>query len=238
MIGDFDCAQSTVKAAFADAKFRREVNLAAVNSINWARVLVQMTYYFYAWLRMTDGVKDCTAETPTPVNFSVPTGNFGNVLAGYYAKTMGLPVGKLAVCTNENNVLHKFFETGMYIRQPSQPTLAPSMDISISSNFERYLYYLADENSSVLASWMRIFESTGNLSVPYRTLHRARDDFCSHASNREEIITTMRMVYEKERCLLCPHTATAVAGMKVLDLDPSTTVCHADLPLSFSSYLE
>jgi threonine synthase len=113
----------------------------------------------------------------------------------------------------------------MYRRCQSKHTIAPSMDISVSSNFERYLFYLADEESNTLASWMRVFEATGDLSVPYSLLNKARNDFSSHCANRSEIITTMRDFYQKENYLLCPHSATAVAGMRFLDLDGSNTVC-------------
>ena len=221
--GDFDDAQALVKAAFVDEPFRNEVNLGAVNSINWARVLAQITYYFYAWLRATDEIsvnnttRSGTIETapllPRAV-FAVPTGNFGDILAGYYAQRMGLPVKKLIVCTNDNDVLHRFLQTGEYRKSPASPTLAPSMDISVSSNFERYLYYLADESPSVLRSWMSTFESTGVLQVPEDLLHRAREVFGSHATSEKVIVATMSTLYHEEKYLVCPHTATAVVGLQ------------------------
>lgn len=206
-----------------DEPFRNEVNLGAVNSINWARVLAQITYYFYAWLRATDEISvidpqkrnsnETTPALPRAV-FAVPTGNFGDILAGYYAQRMGLPVEKLIVCTNDNDVLHRFLQTGEYRKCPASPTLAPSMDISVSSNFERYLYYLADESPSMLRSWMNTFESTGVLRVPEELIRRAREVFGSHATSEEEIVATMSTLYRDEKYLVCPHTATAVAGLQ------------------------
>ena len=239
-----------MKAAFADEAFRNEVNLGAVNSINWARVLAQITYYFYSWLRVlaqityyfyswlrvTDGYSVHSAhggsatsaagagdvpasDTPTTpttpeVLFAVPTGNFGDILAGYYAKRMGLPIGQLMICTNQNDVLHRFFQTGEYRKAPAVATVAPSMDISVSSNFERYLYYLADESGEELAQWMQRFESTGVLTVSAAQLQRARHDFCSFAATGDVLVSTMTGLFDREGYLVCPHTATAVAGVQ------------------------
>lgn len=225
--GDFDDAQAIVKSAFADSRFRDEVHLGAINSINWARVLAQITYYFYSWLRVTDTTSSLAASAPPVINYAVPTGNFGDILAGYYAKRMGLPIGKLVVCTNENDVLHRFLNTGIYKKIPSTLTIAPSMDISISSNFERYLYYLAGESSELLNRWMEIFETTGEVNIPVKLLESARLDFMSVSSTKENIIQTMRETFDKHNYLLCPHTATAVYAVKSLKLDPQTTVCLA-----------
>ncbi|EJK66715.1 hypothetical protein THAOC_12335 [Thalassiosira oceanica] len=158
--GTFDDCQDIVKASFANAKFRDRVKLGAVNSINWCRVLAQTTYYFWSYLRVTDAEKGVTK-----VNFSVPTGNFGDVLAGYYSKKMGLPVGDLIVATNENDILHRFFAKGEYHRENIQKTISPSMDICVSSNFERYLYHLSGEDSATLVGWMKGFETTGKLTI-------------------------------------------------------------------------
>jgi threonine synthase len=174
------------------------------------------------------------------VSYCVPTGNFGNILAGYYAKQMGLPIGKLVVCTNENDVLHRsgcfvsesnffarFIQTGIYHRTPSRVTIAPSMDISISSNFERYLYYLTDEDADQLSSWMRIFESTGDISVGYNLLHRAQQDFSSSTSSEQAILEAIKSIWNKESYLLCPHSAIAVHTAISMDLVKSHTICLA-----------
>lgn len=219
--GDFDDCQKIVKESFANIAFRNEVQLGAINSINWARVLAQITYYFYSWLRVTD-----KGQVPL-INFAVPTGNFGNILAAYYAKRMGLPISKLVICTNENDVLHRFMESGIYSNEPSTLTIAPSMDISISSNFERYLFYLADENADVLASWMREFETTGKMKVSANQLAEVRKIFLSSSSSKEDIIETMLDIYIKDSYLLCPHTATSAVAVKKLGLKKSNVICLA-----------
>lgn len=223
--GNFDDAQAIVKAAFNDARFREEVKLGAINSINWARVLAQITYYFYSWLRVTDGIP--ANEMKPLINFAVPTGNFGDILAGYYAKRMGLPVGKLVVCTNENDVLHRFLSTGTYSNIQSHLTIAPSMDISVSSNFERYLFYLADEHADTLNSWMTVFEATGEVSLAPALLERAKAEFLSYPSSTTDIVQAMRSVYDAENYLLCPHTATATVAVRALKLPAATTVILA-----------
>jgi threonine synthase len=201
------------------------VKLGAINSINWARVLAQITYYFYSWLRVTDN-NDGTDPAPK-LNYAVPTGNFGDILAGYYAKKMGLPIDKLVICANENDVLHRFLETGTYKKTPAFLTIAPSMDISVSSNFERYMFYLAGSNAKLLAAWMDQFETTGELTVPKDVLALARSEFVSYRSGRGDIINIMREVYDKEGYLVCPHTATAVVAVKALKLPADRTVCLA-----------
>lgn len=220
--GDFDDAQAIVKGAFADRKFREEVKLGAINSINWARVLAQITYYFYSWFRVTDGV-----DAGEVVDFCVPTGNFGDILAGYYAKQMGLPIGRLVVCTNQNDVLHRFFQTGVYKKSPAILTIAPSMDISVSSNFERYLFYLAEESTNELRRWMDRFETTEEMWIDQNLLHRARNDFISNAATKSEIIEAMKSLYLEEKYLVCPHTATAVVAARKLKLSPRNTVVLA-----------
>lgn len=222
--GDFDDAQAIVKAAFADEQFRRDVKLGAINSINWARVLAQITYYFYSWLQVSSSAP---AGTKPALSFAVPTGNFGDILAGYYAKKMGLPVDKLVVATNQNDVLHRFLETGVYKKDPASLTIAPSMDISVSSNFERYLLYLAGEDTTRLAAWMQLFESTGTLRLGKEELLKARSEFASWASDREAIVHTMRGLFDAEQYLVCPHTATAVNAVRALKLPADRTVVLA-----------
>jgi len=221
-----------VKAAFADEAFRDEVKLGAINSINWARVMAQITYYFYSYLRVTDGVLEKNLMLKEPkASYAVPTGNFGDILAGYYAKRMGLPIDKLVVCTNQNDVLHRFLQTGVYSKAPAVLTIAPSMDISVSSNFERYLYYLSDENGDLLAQWMNEFESSGELKVSADALAIARSEFLSFSADKDLITSTMRELHSSEGYLVCPHTATAVAAVQSLllgsGLGVSIPICLA-----------
>jgi len=143
------------------------VHLGAVNSINWCRVLAQTTYYYWSYLHVTEKYPEVRK-----VNFSVPTGNFGDILAGYYSKRMGLPVGKLIVATNENDILHRFFTKGEYHRYDIQKTISPSMDICVSSNFERYLFHLAGDDATTLSSWIQAFENTGKLTITGKKIGR------------------------------------------------------------------
>lgn len=224
--GNFDDCQALVKKAFSDPSFRKAVNLGAINSINWARVMAQITYYFYSYLQITD------EGSTVPIHYAVPTGNFGDILAGYYAKRMGLPVGKLVIATNENDVLHRFLTSGKYTKKTCNPTIAPSMDISVSSNFERYLYYLADENAQMLAGWMKTFETSGTIAVNDKQWNLAKSEFASYAANAKEIVETMTEMNTKEFYLLCPHTATAAAAIpamhkKTKAYPPNTTVVLA-----------
>eukprot|EP00968_Pinguiococcus_pyrenoidosus_P016530 scaffold1605_cov242-Pinguiococcus_pyrenoidosus.AAC.5 len=166
---------------------------------------------------------DCAASRSSPpkVDFSVPTGNFGDVLAGYYARRMGLPVGTLLVATNENDILHRFFTEGKYWREEVVPTIAPSMDICVSSNFERFLYHLCNEDSSVLRDWMEGFAQTGKLTIEGKLLKKACGDegFISGRVGREENLENIRNINSitKGRHLLCPHASIGVAAaMRVL----------------------
>ncbi|CAM9776755.1 unnamed protein product, partial [Laminaria digitata] len=226
--GSFDDCQDIVKAAFADKPFREEVKLGAVNSINWARVLAQMTYYFWAHFRVSEALT-AAGETGMEAgfNYSVPTGNFGDVLAGYYAKRMGLPVGKLVVAVNENDILHRFFSTGKYWREGVVPTLAPSMDICVSSNFERFLFHLAGDDGDKLAGWLAGFEETGKLTLTGSLLTTAQATFSSSRVAVEENLETIRRFWAEQEYLLCPHSSVGAAAPLQLGLEKSRTVVLA-----------
>mmetsp|Transcript_164 Transcript_164/g.319 ORF Transcript_164/g.319 Transcript_164/m.319 type:complete len:360 (+) Transcript_164:1-1080(+) len=204
--GTFDDCQDLVKASFNSPEFRDRVKLGAVNSINWCRVLAQTTYYFWSYLRVTDD----PAFKDAKVGFSVPTGNFGDILAGFYSKQMGLPVGKLIVATNENDILHRFFTKGEYHREPIQHSISPSMDICVSSNFERYLFFLAGNDSSKLAEWMKNFEETKKLTISGEFLERAQNDFTSARADTQMTLDTIREYSDKYGYVLCPHAAVGV----------------------------
>jgi threonine synthase len=204
--GTFDDAQNIVKELFNDLAFRDANKLGAVNSINWARVLAQIVYYFYAAFRVQ---KKRGAAT---VSFSVPTGNFGDIFAGYVAYRMGLPIDKLVLATNENDILARYFSTGVYSLGDVAPTLSPSMDIQVASNFERYLYCLAADvvgvpASQTLKAWMEDFKETGAL-VP-----GVKDHACFVAGHGDTAmtLTTIKQYWEREGYLLDPHTAVGVA---------------------------
>lgn len=220
--GTFDDCQDLVKASFADEAFRDEVKLGAVNSINWCRVMAQTTYYFWAHFRVTDNHKRVKT-----VNYSVPTGNFGDILAGYYSKRMGLPVGKLIVATNENDILHRFFSRGEYHREDIAKSISPSMDICVSSNFERYLYHLAEDDPTTLASWMKSFELSKKLTIKGKQLKAARKDFLSARADTDMTLKTIKKYYDKYQYMLCPHSAVGVSAIEQLREVSKNTVCLA-----------
>eukprot|EP00581_Thalassiosira_minuscula_P016969 CAMPEP_0183715312 /NCGR_PEP_ID=MMETSP0737-20130205/9589_1 /TAXON_ID=385413 /ORGANISM="Thalassiosira miniscula, Strain CCMP1093" /LENGTH=517 /DNA_ID=CAMNT_0025944403 /DNA_START=141 /DNA_END=1694 /DNA_ORIENTATION=+ len=220
--GTFDDCQDIVKASFNDKDFREKVKLGAVNSINWCRVLAQTTYYFWSYLRVTDAESDVKE-----VNFSVPTGNFGDILAGYYSKRMGLPVGDLIVATNENDILHRFFTKGEYHRDDIQKTISPSMDICVSSNFERYLYHLAGDDATTLAAWMTAFESTGKLTIAGKKLKEAQADFKSAKADTAATLEVIKKYNAEHDYMLCPHSAVGVSAVHQLETANNATVCLA-----------
>jgi len=203
--GTFDDCQDIVKALFGDLDFKKQYGLGAVNSINWARIMFQITYYFYTYYRL---FPQCDGT----ISFSVPTGNFGDILAGYYAKRMGLPVKHLIVATNSNDILHRFFESGAYDKEPVQATCSPSMDIGISSNFERYLFYLFGSDAARLSKAMAGFKSTGKLHVEREELEQAKRDFHSGRAGEKDIAELIREWDKKHGYTLDPHTACGVSA--------------------------
>ncbi|WP_125707695.1 threonine synthase [Companilactobacillus zhongbaensis] len=213
--GNFDDAQSNVKKIFNDKELEKElgpkVSLSSANSINIGRLIPQVVYYFASYIQL---VNKKSIKLGDKVNFTVPTGNFGDVLAGYYAKQMGLPVNKFIVASNENNVLTKFFETGIYDRNmPFFQTVAPSMDIQISSNFERLLYYKSNENTDYVKDLMNQLESTGRYQVSDEVMANIKKDFYCGFSTDKEIEQSIKQVYQDEYYLMDPHTAV---GYKVM----------------------
>lgn len=236
----FDDCQDYVKASFDTPDFRDEVHLGAINSINWCRVLAQTTYYFWSYLRVTDQQHD---EYVREVHYSVPTGNFGDVLAGYYARCMGLPVGKLIVATNENDILYRFFTKGEYHRKDIAQSISPSMDICVSSNFERYLFALAENDAVKLKAWMDAFEASGQLTLSGDDLRRAQMDFDSARADTSMTLKTIRDYHEQYNYVLCPHSAVGVNVIHQLQLVSTATVClatahHAKFPDAVLAALE
>jgi threonine synthase len=221
--GTFDDCQDIVKASFADVEFRNRVKLGAVNSINWCRVLAQTTYYYWSYLRITDKA----SLKGEKISCSVPTGNFGDILAGFYSKKMGLPIDKLIVATNENDILHRFFTKGEYHRYGIEKTISPSMDICVSSNFERYLFHLAGNDATKLASWMTNFESTGKLTIDGGELKQAQEDFLSARADTATTLAVIQEYFQKYNYVLCPHSAVGVSAIQQLKMVSPTTICLA-----------
>jgi threonine synthase len=202
--GSFDDAQRVLKEIFGDAAFSAKHRLSAVNSINIARVLAQGVYYLYAWLRLPAAERE-------NVEFVVPTGNFGNVFAGWLLEQMGVPIRGFKVATNRNDILHRLFSTAEYRTGEVYPSLAPSMDIQVASNFERFLYYALDESPTRVCNVMAQIKQTGS----YRFDLLNKSIFSSSTASDEEITGLIRRVYERYRYIVDPHTACAFK-----DLDP------------------
>ena len=214
--GNFDDCQDLVKAAFADVDFRDEVGLSAVNSINWARVMAQIVYYVTSHLHV--------APDGGPVTFVVPTGNFGNILAGWAAKQMGLPVDRLVVASNRNDILTRFFTTGTMELHEVVPTSSPSMDIQVSSNLERLLFEVLGRDGAAIAELMSTFRSTGTASVEVAVLEQLRAEFDCGRVDDESAAEVIRHVHHRAGMLIDPHTAVAVGVAEALEGDPSVPV--------------
>ncbi|MCD6303527.1 MAG: threonine synthase, partial [Planctomycetes bacterium] len=202
--GSFDDCQRIMKTLAGDLDFKRSYNIGAVNSVNWARLLAQMVYYFKAALDVR------RAAGSEAVRFCVPTGNFGNVLAGWYAMRMGAPISQLIVATNSNDILARFFRIGRYSRGKVYRSLSPAMDIQVASNFERYLYYRLGEDPRALREAMEQFERTGSLDVPQCCPGRVDPHIVAGAADDEQALETIRAYHERHGCLLDPHTAVGV----------------------------
>jgi threonine synthase len=214
--GNFDDCQAMVKASFNDRSFLpADRSLVAVNSINWARIMAQIVYYFYAAVAL--------GAPARPVAFSVPTGNFGDIFAGYLAQQMGLPVARLIIATNRNDVLHRVMTTSTYGRQPLAHTLSPSMDITVSSNFERLLFDLYDRDGAALADLMRRFDA-GDIVFSEAAMTRARALFSSHCVSDQQTCEQIASSWRECAYLLDPHSAIGVAAALAAGLPPEVPV--------------
>jgi len=202
--GTFDDGQRIVKELFKDLAFKREYRLGAVNSINWARVLAQVVYYFYAWGRVTGG------DPGRRVSFSVPTGNFGDIFAGYVASRMGLPVERLILATNRNDILTRFVHSGVYRIGEVCPTISPSMDIQVASNFERYLFYLTGRDAGAVRELMERLAGEGRFAVGPEQHAEVQATFQAVAVSEAETLAQIRATYRATGYVLDPHTAVGV----------------------------
>ena len=202
MDGHFDDCQARLKDMFNDHAFRDEVGLAGVNSINWARVLAQVVYFFTSAVSL--------GAPGRRVSFTVPTGNFGDIFAGYIAKAMGLPIDRLVIATNQNDILHRCLETGAYKPDQVAPSISPSMDIQVSSNFERVLFDAYDRDGKAVAQLMEEL-SAGGFSVSQGALEFLRAHFDSGRASEEETTATIDRLRRTTGELLCPHSAVAVS---------------------------
>lgn len=214
--GTFDDCQNIVKEIFGDLKFKHDYSLGAVNSINWARVLAQVVYYFWCSFRAAENGK-------RPV-FVVPTGNFGNIFAGYYAKQMGLPIEKFILATNENNILSRFINEGDYTSKEVVATYSPSMDIQIASNFERYLYFFYNKDASKVEQLMKTLKAEKGITFPPSDIAKAQEEFGTYSASNDETEEVIASFYKNTGYIIDPHTACGVAAGLKLDTD-SPVIC-------------
>ena len=207
---DFDGCQEIVKDCFEDLKFKDETSLSAINSINWVRLLPQIVYYFYSALKI--GVPD------KEIVFSVPTGNFGNILAGWMAQKIGLPISKLICGSNQNDILTRFFNNGLMERKNVLPSYSPSMDIQVSSNFERLLYEINERDTNKVKQQMKNFKNNGNFEITKNQLEKINYLFSAYMISDEETLEIIKKVYTDYNYILDPHSAIGYgAAQKALD---------------------
>lgn len=211
--GTFDDCQALVKAMFEDKKFNADMRLSAVNSINWARIMAQIVYYFTAALAL--------GGPERKVSFAVPTGNFGNIYAAYAARRMGLPISRLIIGSNRNDILTRFFETGVMQSKGVEPSLSPSMDIQVSSNFERYMCDILDRDTKSITKLMQAFKTQGKFMIGDEYMSRARKEFDARRCTDEQTAELMQACYLETGVLIDPHTAVGLFAAWQVKQDPS-----------------
>ena len=222
--GNFDDCQKIVKDMFIDQEFRKKINMSGVNSINWARIIFQIVYYFFVGLKFLN----------KPINFSVPTGNFGDVYSGYVSKKMGLPIKKLIVATNENDILSRVINSGHYKPTKTKPSISPSMDIQVASNFERLLYDVVGQDDNKVKLLMDKLKNEGSYSLNKEELNKIKSDFCSSTISDELTKQTLKNVYEQHQLLIDPHTATAFKAAELNSSDEEMLILSTAHPCKFS----
>ncbi|EYD71161.1 threonine synthase [Limimaricola hongkongensis] len=228
--GDFDDCQAALKDMFNDFAFRDEVRLAGVNSINWGRVLAQVVYYFTAATSLGAPHRE--------VDFTVPTGNFGDIYAGDIARRMGLSIGRLVIATNRNDILHRTIESGEHRKSGVTPTISPSMDIQVSSNFERALWDAYGRDGAAVAQLMDELKTKGGFAVSQGAIGRLRDGFASGRASEEETRETIRRIHAQTGELLCPHSAVGVHVAEAhMGANPMVTLATAH-PAKFPDAVE
>ena len=223
--GNFDDCQNLVKSMFADKDFANSIKMSGVNSINWARIIAQAVYYFYSYFLVDS--KD------QKVNFSVPTGNFGDVYAGYLAKKMGLPINKLIVATNQNDILHRAISKGNYEAQKVTETNSPSMDIQIASNFERLIYDINESNDLVTNDIMKAIQESGKYQIGISELKKINSNFLSASINEKEVLKIIKDVYDQYKTILDPHTAIGYGAFEKVNIEGINIVLATAHPCKF-----
>jgi len=221
--GNFDDCQNLVKAMFNDEKFSKAINMSGVNSINWARIIAQAVYYFYAYFKVGND---------QPLSFSVPTGNFGDIYAGYLAKKLGLPIDKLIVATNKNDILHRAISEGDYTQKKVEETNTPSMDIQIASNFERLLYDVKNCNSEATKQVMNKIKNN-TYKIDNNDLDKIKKNFTSETLDEAETIEMIKDIYNRYQIVVDPHTAVGIGAVKKLGLEKNCVVLSTAHPCKF-----
>jgi len=221
--GSFDDCQKIVKDMFNENKFREKINMSGVNSINWARIICQIVYYFYAFFKINK----------KNISFSVPTGNFGDIFAGYVAKKMGLPIDKLIVATNENDILQRAINTGEYKPDKVKPSLSPSMDIQVSSNFERLLFYVVGKDDKKVTLLMNDLSVKGFFNLNKDETEIIKKDFLAEKINDQDTLSIIKDFSINSKFVLDPHTATAVGAARKIGNLSDTIVLGTAHPYKF-----
>ena len=227
--GNFDDCQNLVKSMFADKEFSKSINMSGVNSINWARIIAQSVYYFYTYFQIKDD---------RPINFSVPTGNFGDVYAGYLSKKMGLPINKLIVATNQNDILHRAISRGKYEAETVLETNSPSMDIQIASNFERLIYDLNDFDDRETQKVMSGIKEDGKYIIPEDKMKKIDRDFLSASINENEVLDIIKEVHAMHNIVLDPHSAIGFGALKKVNIEGNNIVLATAHPCKFPEAID
>jgi threonine synthase len=227
--GNFDDCQNLVKSMFADKKFSNSINMSGVNSINWARIIAQAVYYFYAYFQIRD---------ERLINFSVPTGNFGDVYAGYLSKKMGLPINKFIVATNQNDILHRAISKGKYEAKKVSQTNSPSMDIQIASNFERLIYDLNDCDDKETSKVMHSIKKKKQYIISKDKMEKINKNFLSASMSEKEVLGTIKDVYDKYAIILDPHSAIGFGALSKVQIDGNNIVLATAHPCKFPEAID
>ena len=225
--GNFDDCQKLVKSMFVNKDFSSKINMSGVNSINWSRIAVQIVYYFFSYFR--------TANENEKINFSVPTGNFGDIYAGYIAKKMGLPINKLVIATNKNDILKRVVNTGNYQPKKVEHTVSPSMDIQVASNFERLVFDLCFNDSDRTSKLMDDLNRKGEFKLNNNERKKLEETFLSESLSETETKLVIKEIYKNEKVLIDPHTAIGIGVLKKISLKGKTIVLSTAHPSKFSA---
>ena len=226
LASNFDECQKFIKLMFADKDFSNSINMTGVNSINWSRIVVQIVYYFFSYFRI--------AAKNEKINYSVPTGNFGDIYAGYVAKKMGLPINKLIIATNSNDILKRAVKTGVYKPLKVNHTISPSMDIQVASNFERLIFDVCSHDSKKIIKLMNDLNERGEFKLEKNELEKINENFCSESLSEEETKLVIKDIYRKQEILIDPHTAVAIGAANKISLEGNTVILATAHPSKFS----